>query len=58
MDNKFNNYSLSNNAIEKILKDFKFYIRKASIINGQLDYECEQKIMIAIFKKLTKNRKN
>ena len=57
MKNKFNNYSLSNKEIEKILKDFQFYIRRAATINGKLDEDCEQKIRIAIFRKLSKNRK-
>lgn len=58
MENKFNHYSLSNEEIEKILKDFQFYIKRAATINGKLDDDCEQKIRIAIFKKLSKNRKN
>lgn len=57
MENNFNNYTLSNKEIEKILNDFKYYIKYASIINGKLDEDCEQKIRIAIFKKLSKNRK-
>lgn len=58
MEDKFNNYSLSNAEIEKILEDFKYFIRYAATIDGKLDEECEQKIRIAIFTKLSKNRKN
>lgn len=54
---KFNNYSLSNEEIEKIIKDFYNEIKKASRINGKYDDECEQKIIVEIFKKLSKNRK-
>ncbi len=57
MSNIFNNYTLSNEEIEKIIKDFKPDIRKASKINGKIDEDCEQKIMIAIYRKLSRNRK-
>lgn len=57
MSNIFNNYTLSNAEIEKIIKDFKPDIRKASKINGKIDEDCEQKIMIAIYQKLSRNRK-
>ncbi len=56
MSNIFNNYTLSNEEIEKIIKDFKSDIRKASKINGKIDEDCEQKIMIAIYQKLSRNR--
>jgi len=52
----FNNYNLSNDEIEKILKDFRPVIKRASKINGIINEDCEQKIMIAIFEKLSKNR--
>lgn len=58
MNNMFNNYTLSNQEIEKILMDFKCDIKRASKINGKLDEDCEQKIMIAIYMKLSRNRKN
>lgn len=57
MEKNFNNYNLSNLEIEKILKDFETKIRQASKINGKIDEDCEQKIRIAIFNKLSKNRK-
>lgn len=56
MNNLFNNYSLSNEEIEKILKDFRKDIKNASKINGVIDEDCEQKIMIAIYQKLSRNR--
>ena len=48
MSNIFNNYTLSNEEIEKIIKDFRQDIKNASKINGKIDEDCEQKIMIAI----------
>ena len=57
MEEKFNNYSLSNLEIEKILTEFAPIIRKASKIDGKVDEDCEQKIRYALFNKLSKNRK-
>lgn len=57
MNNIFNNYTLSNEEIEKIINELRPEIRKASKINGKFDEECEQKVMIAIYNKLSKNRK-
>ncbi len=57
MNNLFNNYNLSNEEIEKILKDFRPDIKRASKIDGKIDEDCEQKIMIAIYQKLSRNRK-
>jgi len=53
----FNNFSLSNLEIEKILVDFDGEIKRAAKINGKVDENCVQAIWIAIFKKLSKNRK-
>lgn len=57
MNNLFNNYNLSNEEIEKILKDFRPDIKRASKIDGKINEDCEQKIMIAIYQKLSRNRK-
>ena len=57
MNNLFNNYNLSNEEIEKILKDFRPDIKRASKIDGKIDEDCEQKIMIAIYQNLRRNRK-
>ena len=44
--------------IEKILLDFNDEIKNATkIINGKVDEKCVQEIYIAIFKKLSKNKK-
>lgn len=56
-EKKFNNYTLSNKEIEKILKQYQKVIKKAAKVNGKLDEDCEQKIKIAIFRKLSRNRK-
>lgn len=57
MEKNFNNYNLSNLEIEKILKDFEPQIRQASKIDGKYDEDCQQKIRIALFRKLSRNRK-
>lgn len=57
MKGNFNNYSLSNFEIEKLLKELAPIIRQASRINGKIDEDCEQKIRIALFNKLSRNRK-
>lgn len=57
MGTVFNNYCLSNDEIEKILEDFKDEIKRASKLNGKINEDCEQKIMIGIYKKLSRNRK-
>lgn len=57
MNNLFNNYNLSNDEIEKILKEFRPEIKRASKIDGKINEDCEQKIMIAIYQKLSRNRK-
>ncbi len=57
MQNLFNNYNLANEEIEKILKEFRGEIKRASKIEGQINEDCEQKIMITIYRKLSRNRK-
>lgn len=52
----FNNFSLNNNEIEKILLDFDKEIKKASKVLGKIDEDCVQTIRIAIYKKLSMNR--
>lgn len=52
----FNNFSLNNFEIEKILFDFESEIKKASKINGKVDEDCVQTIRIAIYRKLSKNK--
>ena len=56
MEGKFNNYSLNNEEIEKILKEFDQLINYAARTTGEYADECKQTIIIEIFKKLSKNR--
>lgn len=60
MDDKlFNGLTLSNEEIEKILKDFDKEIKDAvRKINGMPNQDYEQNIRIQIFKRLSKNREN
>lgn len=53
----FNNFTLTNLEIEKILIDFDKDIKQASKINGKVDDDCVQAIRIAIFRKLSRNKK-
>lgn len=55
-DVKFNNYSLSDDEVSRIIDLFKKEIRGNSIIYGKYDEDCEQEISIAIYKSLTRNR--
>lgn len=57
-DIKFNNYSLTNDEVEKIIKEFEKDIENNSIFFGKVDEDCEQEIRIQIYKALTKNSKN
>lgn len=45
-DNKFNNYSLSNDEVTKILKEFRDEIRVSSVIFGRYNEDCEQEIRL------------
>lgn len=52
----FNNFTLNNFEIEKILLEFDSEIRKASKISGKVDEDCVQTIRVALFRKLSKNK--
>lgn len=52
----FNNFSLNNLEIEKILLEFDGEIKKASKISGKVDEDCVQTIRIALYRKLSRNR--
>lgn len=56
-DKRFNNYSLTDDEISKILKDFESVIIEKASNNGKRNEDCEQEIRIQIYKALTKNRK-
>ncbi len=55
--NLFNNLTLSDAEIEKIINEFSEIIKKKSVINGKYNDDCEQEIRIAIHKTLSRNRK-
>lgn len=57
MMKRFNNYSLSNEEIEKILYLFENIINVNSKIDGVFNEECAQQIRLAIYRKLHKNYK-
>ncbi len=56
-DNLFNNFSLSDDEVCKIIKQFESSIRKKSYVFGKHNKDCEQEIRLQIYKVLTKNRK-
>lgn len=55
-NNNFNNYSLTDDEVSRIIKLFKKEIKNNSIIFGNYDEDCEQEIIIAIYNSLTRNR--
>lgn len=54
----FNNFNLSDEEIIKIINDYEGLIVSKSMINYKFDEDLSQEIKIAIFKNLSKNRKN
>lgn len=56
-DKKFNNYSLTDDEVSKILRDFESVIIEKGSSKGERDKDCEQEIRIQIYKALTKKRK-
>lgn len=57
IDNKFNNYSLTDDEVIKIIKQFRNFIREMSFVFGEFNEDCEQEIKMQLYKALTKNRK-
>lgn len=57
-NNNFNNYTLKDEEALKIIKDFRDEIKKNSIILGKYNEDCEQEIILKIYKSLTRNRNN
>ena len=53
----FNNFTLSNKAILKIIRNYNSLIKKMSMREGRLDEDLEQEIKLRIVKVLSKNRK-
>jgi len=53
----FNNYTLSNKEILKIIHNYNGLIFKMSMRDGKLDEDLQQEIKLRIVKVLSKNRK-
>lgn len=55
-NNKFNDFTLTDAEVTKILDEFKDIIKSNSFIFGKYNEDCEQEIKLQIYKTLTKNR--
>lgn len=53
----FNNFSLTNSEIMKIIDDYKYLINKYSKLNNEFNEDLNQEIKIYIFRILSKNLK-
>jgi len=54
----FNNYNLSDDDVMQIIESYDAFIYKNSLINGNLDEDLKQEIVLNIYIALTKNREN
>ena len=52
----FKNFALTDEEVTAIIEQYMPLINKQSKINGVLDEDCKQEIMLFIFTHLTKNR--
>lgn len=52
----FNNFNLSDDDVMEIINQYDNLINKYSRINGEIDEDLKQEIIIEIYKTLTKNR--
>ena len=52
----FKNFNLTDDEVEDILKNYKGLISRYSEINGALDIDLRQEIMMEIYISLTQNR--
>lgn len=55
-DTKFNNLTLSDEEVERIIRMFENEINRSSTILGRVNEDCKQEIIINIYKTLTQNR--
>jgi hypothetical protein len=53
----FKNFNLSNDEVLEIINSYKNLINKYSIVNGSIDEDLKQEIILTIYKTLTKNRR-
>lgn len=54
----FNNFNLSNNEILDIINQYMNLINKYSVVDGKIDEDLKQEILIGTLKDLRKNKKN
>lgn len=52
----FKNFNLSDDEVIEIINKYENLITKNSRINGQIDEDLRQEIIINIYKRLTRNR--
>lgn len=52
----FNNFNLSDDEVLEITNQYENLINKYSRINGEIDEDLKQEIILNIYKSLTKNR--
>lgn len=52
----FNNFDLSDDEVLEIVNKYENLINKYSRINGEIDEDLKQEIILNIYKSLTKNR--
>ena len=52
----FNNFNLSDDEVFEIIKEYENLINLHSCINGSLNEDLRQEIIISIYTTLTKNR--
>lgn len=54
----FNNFNLSDEDVLQIIEDNQPMINENSLINGKIDEDLKQEIILNIYITLTKNREN
>ena len=52
----FNEFNLSDDDVLGIIKEYENLINKYSYINGEIDDDLRQEIILNIYKDLTRNR--
>lgn len=52
----FNNFNLADNDVMEIINTYENLINKYSRINGEIDEDLKQEIILEIYITLTKNR--
>ena len=52
----FKNFNMSDDEVLTIIKEYENLINKYSYINGEIDDDLRQEIILYIYKDLTRNR--